>query len=68
MAACWFTNRADKARALPFDSKSREGGANVMSPDYFDAWDWSGPWVAGRGEILRVDQYWTRVIDYGFSS
>lgn len=45
-----------------------EGGANVMSPDYFDALG-----LVRTQELLKadqyygVDQYWTRVIDYGFS-
>src|SRR5207253_6668849 len=45
-----------------------EGGANVMSSDYFDALG-----LVRTEELLAadryygVDQYWTRVIDYGFS-
>ncbi len=45
-----------------------EGGANVMSPDFFDALG-----LVRTQELLAadryygVDQYWTRVIDYGFS-
>src|SRR5213075_2279312 len=45
-----------------------EGGANVMSPDYFDALG-----LVRTEELLAADQYygtqqfWTRVIDYGFS-
>ena len=45
-----------------------EGGANVMSSDYFDALG-----LVRTEELLAADQYygtqqyWTRVIDYGFS-
>src|SRR4030081_2860625 len=45
-----------------------EGGANVMSPNYFDALG-----LVRTMELLAADryygvnQYWTRVIDYGFS-
>ena len=45
-----------------------EGGANVMSPDFFDALG-----LVRTQELLAADryygvnQYWTRVIDYGFS-
>ncbi len=45
-----------------------EGGANVMSPDFFDALG-----LVRTQELLAadryygVDQFWTRVIDYGFS-
>src|SRR5258707_14094003 len=45
-----------------------EGGANVMSGDYFDALG-----LVRTQELLEadryygVDQYWTRLIDYGFS-
>lgn len=45
-----------------------EGGANVMSPDFFDALG-----LVRTEELLAadryygVDQYWTRVVDYGFS-
>ena len=45
-----------------------EGGANVMSADYFD-----GLGLVRTEELLAADRYygtqqfWTRVIDYGFS-
>ena len=45
-----------------------EGGANVMSPDYFDALG-----LVRTQELLAADRYygvqqfWTRVSDYGFS-
>jgi LmbE family N-acetylglucosaminyl deacetylase len=45
-----------------------EGGANVMSSDYFD-----GLGLVRTEELLAADRYygtqqfWTRVIDYGFS-
>ena len=69
MAACWPTNRADKARALRCLTLNRgEGGANVMSPDYFDALGLVRTMeLLAAGRYYGVDQYWTRVIDYGFS-
>lgn len=45
-----------------------EGGANVMSPDFFDALG-----LVRTQELLEagrrygVEQYWTSLIDYGFS-
>src|SRR4051794_37525002 len=45
-----------------------EGGANVMSPDFFDALG-----LVRTMELLQADryygveQYFTRVVDYGFS-
>ncbi len=45
-----------------------EGGANVMSPDYFDALGLVRTMeLLSAGRYYGVDQYWTRVIDYGFS-
>ncbi len=45
-----------------------EGGANVMSPDYFDALGLVRTMeLLNAGRYYGVDQYWTRVIDYGFS-
>src|SRR3954463_10224765 len=45
-----------------------EGGANVMSPDYFDALGLvRTEELLAAGRYYGVDQYWTRVIDYGFS-
>src|SRR5215510_3940207 len=45
-----------------------EGGANVMSNDYFDALGLVRTMeLLSAGRYYGVDQYWTRVIDYGFS-
>src|SRR5215813_7330084 len=45
-----------------------EGGANVMSPDYFDNLGLVRTMeLLNAGRYYGVDQYWTRVIDYGFS-
>src|SRR3954470_22545088 len=45
-----------------------EGGANVMSPDYFDALGLvRTEELLAAGHYYGVDQYWTRVVDYGFS-
>src|SRR5947208_13441113 len=45
-----------------------EGGANVMSPDYFDALGLVRTMeLLAAGRYYGVDQYWTRVVDYGFS-
>jgi LmbE family N-acetylglucosaminyl deacetylase len=45
-----------------------EGGANVMSPDYFDALGLVRTVeLLAAGRYYGVNQYWTRVIDYGFS-
>lgn len=45
-----------------------EGGANVMSSDF---WDGLGlvrtEELLAAGQYYGVDQYWTRVCDYGFS-
>ena len=45
-----------------------EGGANVMSPDFFDALGLVRTQeLLAAGRYYGVDQFWTRVIDYGFS-
>ena len=45
-----------------------EGGANVMSPDFFDALGLVRTQeLLAAGRYYGVDQYFTRVIDYGFS-
>ena len=45
-----------------------EGGANVMSPDYFDALGLvRTEELLAAGRYYGVEQYWTRLIDYGFS-
>src|SRR5947209_7458859 len=45
-----------------------EGGANVMSSDYWDALGLvRTEELLAAGQYYGVDQYWTRVCDYGFS-
>lgn len=63
-----YESRGQGARVTLLTLNRGEGGANVMSPDYFDALG-----LVRTMELLAadryygVDQYWTRVIDYGFS-
>src|ERR1700757_800258 len=63
-----YESRGQGARVALLTLNRGEGGANVMSPDYFDALG-----LVRTQELLAadryygVDQYWTRVIDYGFS-
>ncbi|MDQ6678277.1 MAG: PIG-L family deacetylase, partial [Acidobacteriota bacterium] len=45
-----------------------EGGANVISPNYFDALGLIRTQeLLAAGQYYGVDQFWTRVVDYGFS-
>jgi LmbE family N-acetylglucosaminyl deacetylase len=63
-----YESRGQGARVTLLTLNRGEGGANVMSPNYFDALG-----LVRTMELLAadryygVDQYWTRVIDYGFS-
>jgi len=63
-----YESRGQGARVTLLTLNRGEGGANVMSPDYFDALG-----LVRTEELLAadryygVDQYWTRVCDYGFS-
>ncbi len=63
-----YESRGMGARVALLTLNRGEGGANVMSSDYFDALG-----LVRTMELLSadryygVDQYWTRVIDYGFS-
>ena len=63
-----YESRGRGARVTLLTLNRGEGGANVMSPDYFDALG-----LVRTEELLAadryygVDQYWTRVVDYGFS-
>ena len=63
-----YESRGQGARVALLTLNRGEGGANVMSPNYFDALG-----LVRTEELLAadryygVDQYWTRVIDYGFS-
>src|SRR5580704_7364983 len=63
-----YESRLQGARVALLTLNRGEGGANVMSSDYFDALG-----LVRTEELLAadryygVDQYWTRVVDYGFS-
>ena len=63
-----YASRGQGARVALLTLNRGEGGANVMSADYFDALG-----LVRTQELLAADQYygtqqfWTRVIDYGFS-
>src|SRR5436305_9985795 len=63
-----YASRGQGARLALLTLNRGEGGANVMSSDYFDALG-----LVRTEELLAADQYygtqqyWTRVIDYGFS-
>ena len=63
-----FETRGAGARAALLTLNRGEGGQNAMSPDLYDALG-----LVRTEELLAadryygVDQYWTRVVDYGFS-
>ena len=63
-----YESRGQGARVTLLTLNRGEGGANVMSSDYWDALG-----LVRTQELLAadryygVDQYWTRVCDYGFS-
>src|SRR5437868_10566779 len=63
-----YESRGIGARVVLLTLNRGEGGANVMSSDYWDALG-----LVRTEELLAadryygVDQYWTRVCDYGFS-
>ena len=63
-----WASRGAGARVALLTLNRGEGGANVMSPDYFDALGLVRTQeLLQAGRYYGVDQYWTRVIDYGFS-
>jgi LmbE family N-acetylglucosaminyl deacetylase len=63
-----YESRGQGARVALLTLNRGEGGANVMSPDYFDALGLVRTMeLLAAGRYYGVDQYWTRVIDYGFS-
>ncbi|MGB8474462.1 MAG: PIG-L family deacetylase [Candidatus Acidiferrum sp.] len=63
-----YETRGQGVRATLLTLNRGEGGANVMSSDYFDALG-----LVRTEELLAADRYygtqqfWTRVVDYGFS-
>src|SRR5579864_1315096 len=63
-----YESRAQGARVALLTLNRGEGGANVMSSDYFDALGLVRTMeLLAAGRYYGVDQYWTRVVDYGFS-
>ena len=63
-----YESRGRGTRAALLTLNRGEGGANVMSPDFFDALGLVRTQeLLAAGRYYGVDQYWTRVIDYGFS-
>lgn len=63
-----YESRGQGARVALLTLNRGEGGANVMSSDYFDALGLvRTEELLAAGRYYGVDQYWTRVVDYGFS-
>ena len=63
-----YESRGRGTRVALLTLNRGEGGANVMSADYFDALGLVRTQeLLAAGRYYGVDQYWTRVIDYGFS-
>src|SRR5579884_2537753 len=63
-----YESRGQGARVALLTLNRGEGGANVMSSDYFDALGLVRTMeLLKAGEYYGVNQYWTRVVDYGFS-
>jgi LmbE family N-acetylglucosaminyl deacetylase len=63
-----YESRGRGTRVALLTLNRGEGGANVMSNDYFDALGLVRTQeLLKAGQYYGVDQYWTRVIDYGFS-
>lgn len=63
-----YESRGRGTRVALLTLNRGEGGANVMSPNYFDALGLVRTMeLLAAGRYYGVDQYWTRVIDYGFS-
>ena len=63
-----YESRGKGTRVALLTLNRGEGGANVMSPDYFDALGLVRTQeLLSAGRYYGVDQYWTRVVDYGFS-
>ena len=63
-----YESRGRGTRVALLTLNRGEGGANVMSSDYFDALGLvRTEELMAAGRYYGVDQYWTRVVDYGFS-
>jgi LmbE family N-acetylglucosaminyl deacetylase len=63
-----YESRGQGARVALLTLNRGEGGANVMSANYFDGLGFvRTEELLAAGRYYGVDQYWTRVVDYGFS-
>jgi len=63
-----YESRGRGTRVALLTLNRGEGGANVMSNDYFDSLGLVRTMeLLHAGRYYGVDQYWTRVVDYGFS-
>ena len=63
-----YESRGQGARVDLLTLNRGEGGANVMSANYFDGLGLvRTEELLAAGRFYGVDQYWTRVVDYGFS-
>src|SRR5260370_7605840 len=63
-----YESRGQGARVALLTLNRGEGGANVMSANYFDGLGLvRTEELLAAGRYYGVDQYWTRVVDYGFS-
>ncbi len=63
-----YESRGVGARTVLMTLSRGEGGQNVMSNDYFDALgEVRTQELLKAGRYYGVEQYWSRVIDYGFS-
>jgi LmbE family N-acetylglucosaminyl deacetylase len=63
-----YESRGQGTRVILLTLNRGEGGANVMSANYFDGLGLvRTEELLAAGRFYGVDQYWTRVVDYGFS-
>ncbi len=63
-----YESRGVGARVHLLTLNRGEGGANVMSADFFDALGLVRTMeMLAAGRWYGVEQHWTRVVDYGFS-
>src|SRR5450432_2270938 len=63
-----YESRGKGTRVALLTLNRGEGGANVMSADYWDALGLVRTQeLLAAGRYYGVEQYWTRVCDYGFS-
>src|SRR6266516_3524902 len=63
-----YESRGKGTRVALLTLNRGEVGANLMSTDFFDALGLVRTMeLLSAGRYYGVDQYWTRVIDYGFS-